>query len=176
MVRGDLTVTQLALLEPLLLLRDKPGRPSVHSKRQLINGIRFRTRTGIPWRDLPPNERQGPRGTVYGLFRRWQRNGTWRRVLEQLRTRADAPESDYLGHLRRLGDCACPPARGWRPQKGDAQVEPPDEIFADPGDHALERSRGRTDHEDPRGVRVGPEADVSRYEATVLVAAFNEWL
>ncbi|MFE2843341.1 transposase [Streptomyces scopuliridis] len=54
---GDLTVTQLALLEPLLLERGKAGRPSVRSKRQLINGIRFRTRTGIPWRDLPPNER-----------------------------------------------------------------------------------------------------------------------
>ncbi|MFE2746095.1 transposase [Streptomyces scopuliridis] len=50
---GDLTVIQLALLEPLLLERGKAGRPSVHSKRQLINGIRFRTRTGIPWRDLP---------------------------------------------------------------------------------------------------------------------------
>lgn len=66
----------------------KSGRPSVHTKRQLINGIRFRTRTGIPWRDLP--ERYGPWGTVYGLFRRWQRDGTWHRIFEQLQARADA--------------------------------------------------------------------------------------
>ncbi|MHA6757326.1 transposase [Streptacidiphilus sp. PAMC 29251] len=29
------------------------GRPPVWSKRQLINGIRRRTRTGAPWRDVP---------------------------------------------------------------------------------------------------------------------------
>ncbi|MEW1905492.1 transposase [Streptomyces sp. NPDC086147] len=66
----------------------KPGRPPVHSERQLINGMRFRTRTGMPWRDLP--DRYGPRETVYGPFRRWQRDGTWHRIFEQLRARSDA--------------------------------------------------------------------------------------
>ena len=31
-----------------------------------------------------------PWQTVYGLFRRWQRNGTWRAILTALRGRADA--------------------------------------------------------------------------------------
>lgn len=88
MARGDLTDAQWAVLEPLLPRGIKPGRPSVHSKRRLINGIRFRTRAGIPWRDLP--EWYGPWETVYGLFRRWQRDGTWHRILEQLQARADA--------------------------------------------------------------------------------------
>lgn len=88
MARGDLTEIQWALLEPLLPVGIKPGRPSVHCKRQLINGIRFRTRTGIPWRDLP--ERYGPWETVYGLFRRWQRDGSWHRIFEQLQAQADA--------------------------------------------------------------------------------------
>ncbi|MFG2631090.1 transposase [Streptomyces sp. NPDC048473] len=66
----------------------KPGRPPQHSKRKLINGIRFRTRTGVPRRDVP--ERYGPWETVYGLFRRQQRNGTWQHILTQLQTRADA--------------------------------------------------------------------------------------
>ncbi|MFD4861769.1 transposase [Streptomyces atratus] len=52
LARGDLTDAQWTVLEPLLRKGVEPGRPSVHSKRQLINGIRFRTRTGIPWRDL----------------------------------------------------------------------------------------------------------------------------
>lgn len=60
----------------------------MHSKRQLINGIRFRTRAGIPWRDLP--EGFGPWETVYGLFRRWQRDGTWHHIFEQLQAQADA--------------------------------------------------------------------------------------
>nr|WP_220289541.1 transposase [Streptomyces sp. MBT84] len=31
----------------------KPGRPPIWTRRLLINGIRFRVRTGIPWRDRP---------------------------------------------------------------------------------------------------------------------------
>lgn len=88
MARGDLTDAQWAVLEPLLPIGIKPGRRPVHSKRQLIDGIRFRTRTGVPWRDLPVW--YGPWGTVYGLFRRWQRDGTWHRIFEQLQARADA--------------------------------------------------------------------------------------
>lgn len=43
---------------------------------------------GVQWRDLPP--RYGPWQTVYGLFRRWQRDGTWKRILTQLQAQADA--------------------------------------------------------------------------------------
>jgi len=60
----------------------------VHSKRQLIDGIRFRVLTGVPWRDLPA--RYGPWETVCGLFHRWRRDGTWRRILDQLHSPADA--------------------------------------------------------------------------------------
>ncbi|WP_373996267.1 IS5 family transposase [Streptomyces sp. 6-11-2] len=88
MGRHDLTNAQWARLEPLLPVGKKPGRPPVHTKRQLIDGIRWRTRTGAPWRDVP--ERYGPWQTVYGLFRRWQRDGTWHRIVEQLQARADA--------------------------------------------------------------------------------------
>ncbi len=84
MGRGDLTNEQWARLAPLLPKGTKPGRPPKWTKRQLINGIRWRTRTGAPWRDLPA--RYGPWQTVYGLFRRWQRNGTW----QQLQAQADA--------------------------------------------------------------------------------------
>jgi transposase len=54
----------------------------------LIDGIRWRVRTGVPWRDIPV--RYGPWQTVYGLFRRWQRDGTWQRILTALQARADA--------------------------------------------------------------------------------------
>lgn len=33
---------------------------------QLIDGMRFRVRTGIPWRDMP--EQYGPWGRAYDLF------------------------------------------------------------------------------------------------------------
>jgi transposase len=85
--RGDLSNEQWAVLEPLLPKGKKSGRPPLWTKRQLINGIRWRTRTGAPWRDVPA--RYGPWQTVYGLFRRWQRDGTWKRILSQLQARAD---------------------------------------------------------------------------------------
>jgi transposase len=75
-------------LEPLLPKGKKPGRPPKWSKRQLIDGIRWRTRVGSPWRDVPL--RYGPWQTVYGLFRRWQRDGTWARILTGLQANADA--------------------------------------------------------------------------------------
>ena len=86
--RADLTDAQWAVLEPLLPRGKKPGRPPERTKRQLIDGIRWRTRVGAPWRDVPPA--YGPWQTVYGLFRRWQRNGTWRAILTALQGRADA--------------------------------------------------------------------------------------
>jgi transposase len=45
-------------------------------------------RAGVPWRDIP--ERYGPWETVYGLFRRWQRDGTWQDILTKLQAQADA--------------------------------------------------------------------------------------
>ncbi|MDX3696599.1 IS5 family transposase [Streptomyces europaeiscabiei] len=88
MGRHDLTNAQWAKLEPLLPVGKKPGRPPVHTKWQLRDGIRWRTRAGAPWRDIP--ERYGPWETVYRLFRRWQRDGTWHRIFEELQVRADA--------------------------------------------------------------------------------------
>jgi transposase len=66
----------------------KPGRPVTWPRRQLIDGIRCRVRAGAPWRDVP--DRYGPWQSVYGLFRRWQRDGTWRTMVAALQGRADA--------------------------------------------------------------------------------------
>ncbi|MGC4788153.1 transposase [Micromonospora sp. DT178] len=58
-------------------------------RRQSIDGIRWRTRVGSPWRDVPAL--YGPWQPVYGLFRRWrwQRAGVWRDVVTALQARAD---------------------------------------------------------------------------------------
>ncbi|WP_455357332.1 transposase [Streptomyces sp. SYSU K217416] len=46
-------------LEPLLPRGKKPGRPPRWTRRQLIDGIRWRTQAGAAWRDVP--ERYGQR-------------------------------------------------------------------------------------------------------------------
>lgn len=68
----------------------KPGRPPIWPRRQLVDGIRWRTRTGTPWRDVP--ERYGPWDRVYDLFRRRQRDGTWKRVFTELQAQADVKD------------------------------------------------------------------------------------
>ena len=107
--RADLTDAQWAVLEPQLPRGNKPGRPPTWTKRQLIDGIRWRTRTGSPWRDVP--SAYGPWQTVYGLFRRWQRNGTWRKILTALQGRADAAGLITLGRVGGLHRGAGAPAR-----------------------------------------------------------------
>ncbi|WP_351235593.1 IS5 family transposase [Streptomyces sp. NPDC002133] len=85
MGRGDLSDDQWAEQEPLLPVAPV-GRPSL-CRRKLIDGIRWRVRTGAPWLDLPAE--YGPWHTVYGLFRRWQRDGVWSVMLTRLQARAD---------------------------------------------------------------------------------------
>ncbi|MGV9598378.1 IS5 family transposase [Streptosporangium sandarakinum] len=140
MGRGDLTAAQWAVLEPLLPVGKKPGRPLKWTKRQLIDGIRWRTRTGAPWRDVPV--RYGEWETVYGLFRRWQRDGTWARILKKLQARADVKglitwEVSVDSTIIRAHQHAA----GAR-KRGDLQVEPPGGVEVEPADHGLGRSRG----------------------------------
>lgn len=78
-------------MERLLPPIPKMGRRP-RDRRQVFDGIWWRARTGSPWRDIP--ERYGPWETAYTLFRRWQIDGTWARILKKLQVQADA-----AGHI-----------------------------------------------------------------------------
>lgn len=66
--RSDLTDVQWERLEPLLPVSNgRCGRWRDH--RQVVNGVLYRIRTGVQWRDLP--ERCGPWKTVHERHRRW---------------------------------------------------------------------------------------------------------
>lgn len=86
--RHDLTDSEWAALEPLLPAGRRPGRPPTWTKRQLIDRIRWRIRVGAPGRDVP--DEYGSWAAAYALFRRWQRDGTWTRILSTLQAIADA--------------------------------------------------------------------------------------
>ncbi|THA99006.1 IS5 family transposase [Streptomyces sp. LRa12] len=89
MGRGDLTNEEWRRLEPHLPAGGRRGgRWAGH--RRVINGILFRERTGIPWRDLP--ERFGRWKTVYERHRRWSADGTWGRILQVVQAEADAED------------------------------------------------------------------------------------
>jgi transposase len=139
MGRGDLSDEQWARLAPLLPKGKKPGRPPKWSKRQLIDGIRWPTRAGAPWRDTPA--RYGPWQTVYGLFRRWPRDGTWQCILTALQAEADAQ-----GLITWEGSVDSTIARAIStplgPQTGECQREEAGGVDVEPADHSLGRSRG----------------------------------
>ena len=55
----------------------------------MVEGICYRYRTGIAWRDLP-REQFGPWQTVWKRHARYAADGTWDRVLAELTGQADA--------------------------------------------------------------------------------------
>src|SRR6266487_3693319 len=85
--RGDLSDEEWERLEPFLpVSNNRCGRWRDH--RRVIDGVLFRVRTGLPWRDLP--ERFGPWKTVYERHRRWSADGTWDALLIRVQGLADA--------------------------------------------------------------------------------------
>ena len=85
--RGELTEAAWAALAPLLPRNGRRGQ-QWRDHRTVINGILWKLRTGAPWRDLP--ERYGPWRTVDARFVRWQRDGTWDRLLAHVQTKSEA--------------------------------------------------------------------------------------
>jgi transposase len=91
--RHELTDQEWKLLAPLIP-RAATGRPRVED-RQVINGMVYKIRTGISWRDLP--KRYGPWQTVYTRFRRYALDGVFTRALRQIQASADAAgDIDWL--------------------------------------------------------------------------------
>ncbi|MDO4901471.1 IS5 family transposase [Actinomyces sp.] len=86
--RHDLTDAQWGLLAPLLPIPPARGRPRVYPLRDMINAVRWRTRVGAPWRDIPPH--YGPWWRAYALYRAWQLAGVWERIEAALIAKADA--------------------------------------------------------------------------------------
>ena len=66
---------QWSLLEPLLPPDSTKGHPRTVNLREVVNGILYVPRGGIPWRLMPYDP--PPWGTVWWYFRKWRVNGTW---------------------------------------------------------------------------------------------------
>ncbi|WP_394807252.1 IS5 family transposase [Streptomyces asiaticus] len=133
MGRGDLTNAEWDRLESFLPRGGtRGGRWSDH--RRVINGVLYRVRTGVQWRDLP--ERFGPWETVYKRHRRWSADGTWKMLLSKVQAAEDAADridwdvsvdsTAVRAHQHAAGVRKAPPAavpqRG--ADRGTNQVDP----------------------------------------------------
>ena len=83
-----LSDAQWARIAPLMPCSDgKQGKP-FRDHRPLVEGIIYRYRTGMAWRDVPVEF--GPWQTVWKRHRRFAGDGAWDKVLSRLLTEADA--------------------------------------------------------------------------------------
>lgn len=83
-----LSDAQWARIEPLMPSSDgQRGRP-FRSHRQVVEAIIYRLRTGIAWRDLPPQF--GPHQAASKRHRRSSADGTWDAIHARLVAEADA--------------------------------------------------------------------------------------
>ncbi len=95
MSRTDLSEQQWQALTPHLPENPKRGH-DYRDHRQIINGILWRLKNGAPWREIP--ERYGPWQTCWDRFTRWERDSTWKHVLQAQQAQADAAgEIDWDG-------------------------------------------------------------------------------
>src|SRR4051794_35106679 len=75
-------------IAPLMPSWDGVKSRPFRDHRQVVEGVIYRFRTGITWRDLPASF--GPWQTVWKRHRRFSADGTWDRIHAGLLAAADA--------------------------------------------------------------------------------------
>ena len=81
-VPSDLRDSEWVRLETLIPQASPGGRPRKTDMRAAMNAILYLLHTGCPWRY--PREGFPPRSTVYNIFRKFQRDGTWEAIWAEL--------------------------------------------------------------------------------------------
>jgi putative transposase len=81
----DLSDAEWSYIEPYLPTSTVPGRPRVHTLREILDAIFYIVRSGCAWRLLPHDF--PPWKTVHYYFRTWPKDGTWERMHATLRKR-----------------------------------------------------------------------------------------
>jgi putative transposase len=80
---SDMTDREWEYIKALIPSAKFGGRYRITDMRKTVNAIFYVVRTGCAWRYLP---REYPRWqTVYGYFRKWRLDGTWKHIHDRLR-------------------------------------------------------------------------------------------
>ena len=94
------------VIEPLLPPeppKPKGGRPRIPD-RQVLTGVLFVLKTGIPWEDLPQEMGCGSGMTCWRRLRDWQEAGVWNRLHHELLERLH--RADRIDWSRAVVDSA----------------------------------------------------------------------
>ena len=79
----DLTAKQWELIDSVIPYPVPKGRPYKWPIREILNAILYVLRSGCSWRLLPHDF--PPWQTVYYLFNKWSKDGTWAEINDALR-------------------------------------------------------------------------------------------
>jgi transposase len=133
------------LVEPLLPSeppKPKGGRPRVPD-RQVLSGILFVLKTGIPWEDLPKEMNCGSGMTCWRRLRDWQEQGVWERI--HLACLEGLQAAEGIDWRRAVLDSAAVRAvwgaqggpQPYRPGKGRQQASCHHRCSGDPAGHTV---------------------------------------
>ncbi len=111
------------IIEPLIPKVERryryPGRMRV-GDREVLTGILFVLRSGIPWEELPQEMGCGSGVTCWRRLREWQQQGVWQRLHEVLLAKLNAAgEIDWQraaidsSHVRAFGGASAPARARW---------------------------------------------------------------
>ena len=79
----DLSDEEWSYIEPHLPAPNAPGRPRLHTLREILDAIFYILRSGCAWRLLPNDF--PPWKTIHHYFRTWRLDGTFERMHAALR-------------------------------------------------------------------------------------------
>ncbi len=82
---SDLTDAQWEILSPMLPVNTGRGAKNKHPLREIVNAILYINVNSCKWADLPRDF--PPPTSVSYHYRKWAKDGTWRRVNDALRER-----------------------------------------------------------------------------------------
>ncbi len=80
---SDLSDAEWKIIQPLLPAAKGFGHPRTVDLREVLNAIFYVHRSGCQWEMLPHD--LPPYTTVYKYFQKWERQGLWRAIHDQLR-------------------------------------------------------------------------------------------
>ncbi len=89
--RYDISDKAWELVAPHLPGQREQWGGIAEDNRKFVNAVFWILRSGLPWRNLPPE--YGKWGSVYQRFNRWRVKGIWEKLLELL---IDEPEFEWL--------------------------------------------------------------------------------
>src|SRR5215469_6792692 len=80
---SDLTNAQWAQVSRIIPAPKKGGRPAKYQRREIVDALLYLVRSGCSWRMLPHD--LPPYRIVYWYFMIWKKDGTFDRLLDELR-------------------------------------------------------------------------------------------